>query len=256
MAIRYDSQLKAQIRKTVKSFNAKIRRLEAKGVSAALLPNKVSTKEIRAGIDNRKDLRKRLNQLGEFTSAGIVEETETGLLGTNELFMYRQGEANRAIEALQREYDKINNIETRYPMMQGEYAANLRAKMDYLARDIRTLDIKQINIFNKNLFTPEQKSLKDEQFYNNFQRFCNKNPRGPILSSSAPTDYHIPVFTLLPKRLKFFRKSLPVRVSLENIICPMFQCIMISIENCRPMTSVRFCDRYQQRSGFCCMLKA
>ena len=170
MAIRYDSQLKAQIRKTVKSFNAKIRRLEAKGVSPALLPNKVSTKEIRAGIDNRKDLRKRLNQLGEFTSAGIVEETETGLLGTNELFMYRQGEANKAIEALQREYDKINSIETRYPMMQGEYAANLRAKMNYLARDIRTLDIKQINIFNKNLFTPEQKSLKDEQFYNNFQR--------------------------------------------------------------------------------------
>lgn len=170
MAIRYDSQLKSEIRKTVKSFNAKIRRLEAKGVSAALLPSKVSTKEIRAGIDNRRDLRKRLNQLNEFSSAGIVEETETGLLGTNELFMYRQGEANKAIEALQREYDTINNIQTRYPMMQGEYAANLRAKMNYLARDIRTLDVKQINIFNKNLLSPEQKAIKDEQFYQNFQR--------------------------------------------------------------------------------------
>lgn len=175
MAIRYDSQLKAEIRKTVKSFNAKIRRLEAKGVSAVLLPSKVSTKEIRAGIDNRRDLRKRLNQLNEFTSAGIVEETETGLLGTNELFMYRQGEANKAIEALQREYDTINNIQTRYPMMQGEYAANLRAKMNYLARDIRTLDIKQINIFNKNLLTPEQKSLRDEQFYNSFERMLFYN---------------------------------------------------------------------------------
>lgn len=170
MAIRYDSQLKAEIRKTVKSFNAKIRRLEAKGASAVLLPNKVSTKEIKAGIDNRRDLRKRLNQLSEFTSAGIIEETETGLLGTNELFMYRQGEANKAIEALQREYDTINSVSTQYPMMQGEYAANLRAKMNYLARDIRTLDVKQINIFNKNLLSPEQKALKDEQFYNNFQR--------------------------------------------------------------------------------------
>ena len=170
MAIRYDSQLKSEIRKTVKSFNAKIRRLDAKGVSAALLPKKVSSKELRQGFDNRRDLRKRINQLNEFTSAGIVEETETGLLGTNELFMYRQGEANRAIQALQQEYNTIDNLETRYPMMKGEYASNLRAKMNYLARDIRTLDVKQVNIFNKNLLSPEERRIKDEQFYNNFQR--------------------------------------------------------------------------------------
>ena len=66
MAIRYDSQLKAEIRKTVKAFNAKIRRLEQKGVSAALLPEAVSSKEIQRGITNRKDLRERLKQLPEY----------------------------------------------------------------------------------------------------------------------------------------------------------------------------------------------
>ena len=170
MAVRYDSQLKAQIRKTVKSFNAKIRRLESKGVSASLLPDKVSSKEIQAGFQTRKDLRNRLQQLNEFSSAGIIEESQGGLLGTNQLFQYRQGEANRAIEALNREYQRIESIETRYPMMQGEYAANLRSKMNYLARDVRSLDVKQINIFNKNLLTPEQKMAKDENFYANFNR--------------------------------------------------------------------------------------
>ena len=170
MAIRYDSQLKSEIRKTVKSFNAKIRRLESKGVSAALLPNKVSSKEIQAGMQSRRDLRKRLQQLGEFSSAGVVEESQGGLLGTNTLFQYRQGEANRAIQGINKEYDKLINTQSAAPMMQGEYAANLRAKMNYLARDVRSLDIKQINIFNKNILTPEQKYAKDEQFYQNFNR--------------------------------------------------------------------------------------
>ena len=106
MAIRYDSQLKAEIRRTVKSFNAKIRRLEAKGVTSALLPDTVSSKEIQQGITNRRELRKRLQQLQEFSSAGTATESEGGLIGTDILFEYRQGEANRAIKEINKEYDE------------------------------------------------------------------------------------------------------------------------------------------------------
>lgn len=170
MAIRYDSQLKAEIRKTVKSFNAKIRRLEAKGVTSALLPNSISSKEIQQGITNRRDLRSRLKQLQEFSSAGVATESEGGLIGTDILFQYRQGEANRAVQEINKEYQKVLKLNTRYPMMQSEYTSNLRSKMEYLERDIRSMDIRQINIFNKNLLTPEQKTIKDEIFYQNFNR--------------------------------------------------------------------------------------
>lgn len=170
MAIRYDSQLKSEIRRTVKSFNAKIRRLESKGVSSALLPDTVSSKELQAGFNNRRDLRSRLKQLQDFSSAGVVEESEGGLLGTNVLFQYRQGEANKAIQEINKEYEKVLNLDTRYPMMQSEYTSNLKAKMDYLARDVKSMDVRQINIFNKNLLTPEQKTAKDETFYQNFTR--------------------------------------------------------------------------------------
>lgn len=170
MAIRWNSQLKSEVRRTVKSFNAKIRRLQNKGVTAALLPDMISSREIQRGITNRKDLERRLAQLREFTSAGIVERSEGGVMGTNELFIYRVGEANKAIKAIQDEYDRLEQINTRYPMMKSEYQANLESKMEYLARDIRKLSVKQIQIFNKNLLTSEQKTIRDEQFYQNFNK--------------------------------------------------------------------------------------
>ena len=175
MAIRYDSQLKAEIRKAVKSFNAKIRRLEAKGVTAALLPDVVSSKQIQQGITNRRDLRKRLQQLQEFSSAGTATESEGGLIGTDILFQYRQGEANRAIRELRKEYQQTQQVDTRYPMMLGEYGNNLRAKMDYLSRDIRKMDVRQVQIFNKNILLPEQKIIKEEQFYKNFEKMLFYN---------------------------------------------------------------------------------
>ena len=170
MAIRYDSQLNKQIRDAVKSFNAKVRRLERKGVSAALLPDKISSKEIKSGIRNRGDLRSRIAQLQDFTSAGETFESQGGLIGTPMLFQYRQGEANKAIEELNKEYQKVLKLTTRAPMMQSEYSYNLKSKMDYLSRDIEQMDIRQIQIFNKNLLTPEQRGIRDETFYNNFMK--------------------------------------------------------------------------------------
>ena len=181
MAIRYDSQLNKQIRNTVKSFNAKVRRLESKGVSAALLPDTISSKEIKQGIRNRSDLRSRIAQLQEFSSAGATFKSEGGLIGTDVLFQYRQGEANKAIKELNKEYQKVLKLNTRAPMMQSEYTYNLKSKMDYLARDIQQMDVRQVQIFNKNLLTPEQRGIKEETFYNNFIKMIFFNAyRGDI----------------------------------------------------------------------------
>ena len=170
MAVRLDSQLKAEIRKTVKAYNAKIRRLESKGVTAALLPRKLTSKELQQGFYSRRDLRNRLKQLEDFSSAGTPIESEGGLIGTPQLFQYRQGEANKAVRELNKEYEKVLNLDTRYPMMQSEYTANLESKIKYLKRDLMSLDIREVNIFNKNLITPERRKIRDEMFYQNFNR--------------------------------------------------------------------------------------
>ena len=124
MAIRYDSQLKAEIRRTVKAFNAKIRRLENKGVSAALLPDSISSKEIQQGIRSRSDLRKRLKELQEFSSAGIATESEGGLIGTDILFQYRQGEANRAIAEIKKEYEKVAEENLKQTIKASSFSLN------------------------------------------------------------------------------------------------------------------------------------
>lgn len=170
MALRLDSQLKAEIRKTVKAYNAKIRRLESKGVTAALLPRKLTSKELQQGFYSRKDLRNRLKQLEDFTSAGLPIESEGGLIGTPQLFQYRQGEANKAVAELNKEYEKVLNLDTRYPMMQSEYTANLESKIKYLKRDLMSLNVREVNIFNKNLITPERRKIRDEIFYQSFNR--------------------------------------------------------------------------------------
>ena len=184
MAIRWNSQLKSELRSAVKSFNAKVRRLQNKGVTAALLPDMISSKEIQRGITSRRDLEKRLSQLRDFTSAGVVERSEGGVMGTNQLFIYRVGEANKAIQEIKKEYNRIEAIDTRYPMMKSDYQANLEAKMQYLARDIRKLDVRQMQIFNKNILTYEQKTLKDELFYRNFSKMIFFN----AYKASLPPD--------------------------------------------------------------------
>ena len=184
MAIRWNSQLKSELRSAVKSFNAKVRRLQNKGVTAALLPDMISSKEIQRGITSRRDLEKRLAQLRDFTSAGVVERSEGGVMGTNQLFIYRVGEANKAIQEIKKEYNRIEAIDTRYPMMKSDYQANLEAKMQYLTRDIRKLDVRQMQIFNKNILTYEQKTLKDELFYRNFSKMIFFN----AYKASLPPD--------------------------------------------------------------------
>ena len=217
MAIRGNSQLKAEVRAVVKSFNAKIRRLQNKGVTAALLPDSISSKEIQRGITSRRDLENRLSQLREFTSAGVVERSEGGVMGTNQLFLYRVGEANKAIQELRKEYERVDNVQTRYPMMKSEYQANLEAKMNYLSRDIQKLDVRQIQIFNRNILTYERKTLRDENFYNNFTKmiFFNAYQAGvdPAILSKISND--ITLFT--PAELLEIYNTEPALRSMRDV---------------------------------------
>lgn len=169
MAIRYDKQLKNEIYKAVRSFNAKVSRLEKKGVSASLLPARISTKSIKANYTNRRSLRAHLRSLQEFSSRGQTFRSEGGVTGTTMLFQYSKKRANRAVAQLQRERKKLADIPTRYPMMKSDQLRLLESKMNYLRRDIYKLDIKQINIFSRNIESTLKSSEKNQLFHRNFK---------------------------------------------------------------------------------------
>ena len=170
MAIRYNKQLNAEIHKAVRSFNAKVRRLQAKGVSAALLPDLISTKSIKANADNRRQLRNKLQALQEFSSRGQTFRSEGGVTGTTVLFEYNIKRANKATRQLQKEQKNLNEIPTRYPMMKSESSSLLQAKMNYLKRDIYKLDVHQINIYKRNIETTLKYKEKNQLFHENFNK--------------------------------------------------------------------------------------
>lgn len=170
MAIRYNKQLNAEIHKAVRSFNAKVRRLQAKGVSAALLPDLISTKSIKANADNRRQLRNKLQALQEFSSRGQTFRSEGGVTGTTVLFEYNIKRANKATRQLQKEQKNLNEIPTRYPMMKSESSSLLQAKMNYLKRDIYKLDVHQINIYKRNIETTLKFKEKNTLFQQNFKK--------------------------------------------------------------------------------------
>lgn len=170
MAIRYNKQLQNEIYKAVRSFNAKISRLQSKGVSAALLPDRLSTKSIKANYTNRRQLRTYLKSLQEFTSKGQVFKSEGGVTGTTQLFEYNIKRSNKATRKLQNELKSLSEIPTRYPMMKSENITLLQSKLNYLKRDIYQLDVRQINVFKRNIETTFKEREKSLIFHDNFNK--------------------------------------------------------------------------------------
>ena len=170
MAIRYDKQLKNEIYKAVRAFNAKVTRLEKKGVSAALLPDRISTKSIKANFDTRRTLRTHLKALQEFTSKGQTYKSEGGVTGTTALFQYTTKRANKAVTSLKRELKNLGEMKTSYPMMKSDSMRTLEAKINYLQRDIYKLDIRQVNAFITNTEITSKAREKNAIFYKNFKQ--------------------------------------------------------------------------------------
>lgn len=170
MAIRYNKQLQNEIYKAVRSFNAKITRLERKGVSAALLPDRLSTKSIKANYTNRRQLRSFLSGLQEFSSKGQTFRSEGGVTGTTLLFEYNVKRANKATRKLKGELNTLAQIPTRYPMMKSENVSLLESKMNYLRKDIYKLNIQQINIFKRNIEVTMKSREKETLFHSNFKK--------------------------------------------------------------------------------------
>lgn len=171
MAYRQDKSLLQRIRKDVKNFNAKRKALFNKGVSPALLPPKVSTKELRAGFTNRRELMDRLKELENFSAAGKVYRSAGGSRGTERLYRYNQNIALKRAGSIDRRAEKLKySGNTRYPVMLNEAILNMQTKSETLKQDIKILTPDQLRTFLKTSFKPEVQNIRTQQFYDNFYK--------------------------------------------------------------------------------------
>lgn len=115
--IRWSEQDTKEINRVVKNFNSKINRLAKQNPSIAnILPEKVTTKQLKELINTRQDLKRELNALKRFSKRGAEEivdvpNSEYDLKITN----WQRTEMNRRIGVINRKrkarLNELQNIE-------------------------------------------------------------------------------------------------------------------------------------------------
>ena len=165
--MKYTKEQNLELRKAVANFNKKRRRLEEKGVSPSLLPSKASVRALKLAYDNKRDLNKRIEQLGKFTARGSIRENQKGIQGTDQLFKYRQQELNKRKQSVSRHLVKLKKTRTPYKSVKEDAELNLEAREKYLDKDIEQVDLNTLQKLNKNALSREELAVMDERYYNN-----------------------------------------------------------------------------------------
>lgn len=160
--IRYDKKFNNEINKAVRNYNAKIKRLNEKGITT---PLKIRVRDIKKNANSRKELKKTIADLKYFTQRGS-ENIKEGYNISN--YDYRilsrlQKEALRNIERQMKPFEDIiptifgePQVLTSAQMKEDRYI-NLQAKRDIIKRtNLKLLspsDVeKMIKKFEKNKY--------------------------------------------------------------------------------------------------------
>lgn len=171
MAIRYDKKLNQEINRTIRNFNQKIARLEKE--ERELLPSKITKKELKAGVYNRTDLRRKLKELQRFSERGAEQiiETKSGIRLTKYQLKNIKIENARVKRNITRE---INRLKMQKPKIFGKKQTstfsemgdtdylNLVARRKALEKDINKLNRDEFERFTKLI----EKTGRNQQYMN------------------------------------------------------------------------------------------
>lgn len=174
MAIRYDLNLKKEIKRTITNFNSKVRRLE-KQQKLVVLPPLITKKEIGI-IGTRQELKRKLKQLKLFSKRGIEENIfdNEGLIQSKYENIIMKQNLIRAKKLLTR---KINVLAKTKPNIYGKEQVltfedmadqrllNLQAQRKALEKDLTKLTQEEYQRF-KNLI--EKVGKLNPEFRNKF----------------------------------------------------------------------------------------
>lgn len=154
MAIRYDKKTNREINRVIRNFNNKVSRL-TKLESDYILPQKITSKELKSGVYTRRELNRKLNELKRFSKKGAEETVITPggyAISRYELENLKK-ETSRVKADLTRQLKKLRESEpTVYGKKQGFTFAqmgdslylNIQAKRNYLNKNL--LNISKENI--------------------------------------------------------------------------------------------------------------
>ena len=163
-------EMNSELRKAVVSFNRKIKRLEAKGVSASLLPQRASVRTLKSAYRDSEALQRRLQQMATFTSRGSTRSNRKGVVGTDSMFDYRKLENKNMIQYYKDQLAASQGQKTKYKSKIKSYRTNLRAKIKYLSKSPENMDARGILQQSQNTLSPEILVKKNKIYRENYYR--------------------------------------------------------------------------------------
>ena len=153
MAIRFDPDYNAEIRRVVKNFNQKRNRAIKRGYH--YLPPALTVTELKSRYTTRRQLNRDLNYLRKFSSSGDkalkVIETSGGAKAIKWEYEYLKRNLKYAKDFFTREIEDAARLDTPMMVAKAEYINNLRSKRDYLNLELSQLSQSQFNTFRNTI---------------------------------------------------------------------------------------------------------
>ena len=168
MAIRFDRPLMAEMRRVVKNFNAKRRRLEKAGQKG--LPEKISVKDLMS-FSRRRELYSALKDIRGFSKRGAeaTKKLESGYITEWEFRTVKERSRRAQISLARRIKEaELRQPQNEYKSMSKDYIKNMQFKRQYLKRDLTKLSVSQFRTYTKIIEQREDLSKLNETFYENF----------------------------------------------------------------------------------------
>ena len=168
MAIRYDRSLQQEIRRTVANFNKKVSRLEKQG--RELIPDRVYTNELKDQFDKRRELKRRLRQLQQFSQRGVEEviQTEAGRKTTKYQLAIDKQEKALSLRRLTLQRKRLERLTTPTDILRRHSLNLVKDTADILKRDLFKISKEQYETFRSNTARVLDYDKRLSQFHENF----------------------------------------------------------------------------------------
>ena len=224
MAIRYTQKLNKEIYRTVYEFNKKVKELEK--MDGVLVPNKITTKELKNTVYDRRELRRELKNLKLFLKPGAeqIVQTQAGVTSKYDIAIFKSNlrSAKARVNAkLQRLYNTELYIEGKttgqtYATMGDTRWLNLMAKKKTLSEiDINKLSREQFKRYTK-MVERLAMSDKNREWKENYLDLLLKTGYEYGVDKDITDNIKNKMMKLSPKDfMKVYNKSLEVQTVTE-----------------------------------------
>lgn len=155
MAIRFDADYNAEIKRIVYNFNRKRNRAIKKGIPKKFLPDKVFVSDLKISFTNKRDLNRELENLQRFnelgSSAFAVVETLGGGRTSKYQFEYIKNNLKATREFYDRQIEEVKEIISldKHNHSLDSYLLTLMNHRQTLDLDVNTLTDSQLKSVNK-----------------------------------------------------------------------------------------------------------